>query len=248
MDNKSSYSSVEQLSHGTRLYVSDAHKFGTDAFLLAGFSAPRRKDVCCDLGSGCGIIPFIWCDAYKPKRIAAVELQEQGAQLMRSSVALNGLEGIVTPIQADLRELNGILEAGAYDVVSCNPPYKAVRTGILSETKSDRIARHETMCTANDVAKAASRLLRFGGRLCVCQRPERLCDVLEAMRQNGIEPKRVRFVQQRPDTAPWLFLAEGKKGAKPFLQVEKPYLIEGAGGFSRELLDLYGKEDNLPAR
>ncbi len=82
----------------------------------------------------------------------------------------------------------------------------------------------------------------------MCQRPERLCDVLEAMRQNGIEPKRLRFVHQRPDTAPWLFLAEGKKGAKPFLQVEKPFLIEGEGGFSRELLDLYGKEDNLPPR
>ncbi len=248
MDSKSSDNAIEQLSHGTRLYVSDAHKFGTDAFLLAGFSAPRHKDACCDLGSGCGIIPFIWCDVYKPKRIAAVELQEQGAQLMHRSVALNGLDGVVTPLQADLRNLNGVLEAGVFDVVSCNPPYKAAQTGILSDTKSDRIARHETMCTAYDVAKAAARLLRFGGRLCICQRPERLCDVLEAMRQNGIEPKRVRFVQQRPDTAPWLFLAEGKKGAKPFLQVEKPFLIEGEGGFSRELLDLYGKEDNLPPR
>ncbi len=238
--------SVEQLSFGTRLYVSDAHKFGTDAFLLAGFTAPRRKDICCDLGSGCGIIPFIWCDAYKPARIVAVEIQKEGIKLMEKSVALNELGDIVTPVHADLRALGGVLDAGAFDVVSCNPPYKMVQTGILSETESDRIARHETMCTANDVAAAAARLLRFGGRLCICQRPERLCDVLEAMRKNGIEPKRLRFVHQRPDTAPWLFLVEGKKGAKPFLQVEKPFLIEGPGGFSRELLDLYGKEDNLP--
>lgn len=239
---------IEQLSGGTRLYISRTHRFGTDAFLLANFASPRRKDVCCDLGSGCGIVPFIWYDAYRPARIVAVELQSEGVQLMEQSVALNGLETIITPISADLRALNGIVDAAAFDVVSCNPPYKAASSGILSATESDRVARHETMCTASDVAAAAARLLRFGGKLCICQRPERLCDVLEAMRQNGIEPKRLRFVQQRADTAPWLFLVEGKKGARPFLQVEKPFLIEGPGGFSRELLDWYGKEDNLPPK
>lgn len=88
---------------------------------------------------------------------------------------------------------------------------------------------------------AAARLLKFGGRFCLCQRPERLCDVLTLLRQQGLEPKRVRFVQQRPGSAPWLFLCEGKKGAKPFLQVEAPLLIEGEDGFSEELLKIYGK-------
>ncbi|MFA9380956.1 MAG: tRNA1(Val) (adenine(37)-N6)-methyltransferase [Acetanaerobacterium sp.] len=242
MDN----ATIEQLSGGVRLYVSDAHKFGTDAFLLAHFAAPRRKDACCDLGSGCGIIPFIWCDVHKPVRVAAVELQREAAALIERSVKLNGLTQTVTPVMADLRALDGLVSANAFDVVSCNPPYKAADTGIISETHSDRIARHETMCTIADVVGAAARLLRFGGRLCVCQRPERLCDVLEAMRAGGIEPKRLRFVQQRADTAPWLFLAEGKKGARRFLKVEPPFIIEGPGGFSRELLDCYGKKDNLP--
>lgn len=236
---------LERLSYGTRLYVSDAHRFGTDAFLLAGFAAPRPKDRCCDLGAGCGIIPFIWCDKGPPASILAVELQEEGVALMRRSAALNGLEKQITPLHGDLRTLHSD-KAGTFDLVSCNPPYKAASTGILSQTHSDRIARHETACTSRDVAQAAARLLRFGGRLCVCQRPERLCDVLEAMRGSGIEPKRLRFVQQRPDTPPWLFLAEGKKGGKPFLRVERPLIIEGEGGFSRELLDLYGKRDNLP--
>ena len=96
------------------------------------------------------------------------------------------------------------------------------------------------MCSIEDVCKAAAKLLQFGGRLCVCQRPERLLDVLEAMRQEKIEPKRVRFVQKRGDTAPWLFLAEGRKGAKRFLKVEPPLLIQDENGeFSPELKKIY---------
>lgn len=103
------------------------------------------------------------------------------------------------------------------DVVTCNPPYKSGGRGILSETASDpQIARHETLCTIGDICTAAARLLKYGGRLCICQRPERLPDVMEAMRQNDIEPKRLRFVQQREHTAPWLFLLEGRRGGKPF--------------------------------
>ncbi len=239
---------MEQLQGGVSLFVSDAHKFGTDAFLLANFAAPRRKERCCDLGSGCGIIPFIWCARAedKPKQIFAVEIQAEAVALIEKSVAHNGLAGVVIPLRQDLRTPSPLLAPAAYDVLTCNPPYKAANTGIISEAYSDQVARHEVLCTAHDVAEAAKRLLRFGGRLCVCQRPERLCDVMEAMRANGIEPKRLRFVQQRPDSAPWLFLLEGKKGARPFLSVEKPLIIEGPGGFSREVLDIYGKKDNLP--
>ena len=110
---------------------------------------------------------------------------------------------------------------------------------------AEKIARHEVLCTIDDVCGAAARLLRFGGRLCLCQRPERLCDTLCAMRRAGIEPKRIRFVQQRPDTSPWLFLAEGKKGSKPHMTVDPPFLIEGEGGFSPELLRIYHKKENL---
>ena len=100
------------------------------------------------------------------------------------------------------------------------------------------------MCSLDDLCAAAARLLKFGGRLCICQRPERLCDAICAMRDHGMEPKRLRFVTQRPGRPPWLFLLEGKKGAKPFLQVEKDLIIEGPGGFSREVLDIYRKKDN----
>jgi len=102
-----------------------------------------------------------------------------------------------------------------------------------------RIARHETLCTLDEVCACAARLLRFGGRFCLCQLPERLVDVLGAMRANKIEPKRVRFVQQRADSAPWLFLVEGKRGAKPFLTIDPPLILRENGGISAEMQRIY---------
>ena len=110
--------------------------------------------------------------------------------------------------------------------MTCNPPYKATNTGILNEADAHTIARHEILCNIDDVCRAAARLLKFGGRLCICQRPERLLDTLEAMRRNKVEPKRLRFVQKKGDTAPWLFLVEGKKGSAPYMKVEAPFLIQ----------------------
>ncbi|SDM85083.1 tRNA1(Val) (adenine(37)-N6)-methyltransferase [Acetanaerobacterium elongatum] len=237
---------TERLSDELEIFVSPEHKFGTDAFLLANFANPRHKDRACDLGTGCGIIPFIWCKRHKPNVIFAVDIQPQAIEQTMASVEQNSLQSAVIPVLADLKHLEGKIPFGSFDLVTCNPPYKAADTGIISETQSDKIARHELMCTVSDVTSAAAKLLKFGGRLCLCQRPERLCDVLEAMRRCDIEPKRLRFVQQRPETPPWLFLVEGKKGAKPFLKVDEPFYVEGEGGFSKEMLACYGKQHNLP--
>lgn len=239
--------SWEELSPGVRVCISREHRFGTDAFLLADFARPRRKELACDLGSGCGIIPLLWFREKEegPRQAWAVEVQPQAAEQLERSVEESGLTGRIIPLTADLKDLPDTVPRGSFDLVACNPPYKAAGGGILSETPAERIARHEVLCTIEDVCRAAKRLLRFGGRLCLCQRPERLADVICAMRKAGIEPKALRFVQKRPDTAPWLFLIEGKKGARPFLKVQPPLLIQGEGGFSRELLDIYRKEKNL---
>lgn len=230
----------EKLNDKIFVCVTDDHKFGTDAFLLASFANPRHKDKVCDLGTGCGIIPLYWCKNHLPSHIFAVDIQEKAIKQLKISLEKCELFDKITPILGDLKELSEI-EKGSLDIVTCNPPYKADKTGIISDTSAEKIARHETMCTIFDVCKTASSLLKFGGKLCICQRPERLCDVIEAMRKNGIEPKLIRFVQQRGDTAPWLFLIEGRKGGKPFLKVSNPLIIEGENGFSDELLKIYGK-------
>ena len=111
---------------------------------------------------------------------------------------------------------------------TCNPPYKAYQAGIESQLTAQKIARHEVLCNIYDICRSAKRLLRFGGRLCICNRPERLADCMDAMRQNGIEPKRLQFVAKAPDAQPWLFLLEGRSGGNPFLNV-LPQRIVGDG-------------------
>lgn len=240
--------SFEQLGPKVRLCVSPQHKFGTDAFLLSAFAKPRRKDRVCDLCAGCGIVGALWFrrEEDTPKWVQAVELQDQAVAQMEETLRAGGLpRDRFFPIQGDLRQPQGLLEPMSVDLVTCNPPYREQGGGILSAQQSDQIARHETMCGIQDVCRTAAYLLNFGGRLCICQRPQRLADAICAMREAGLEPKRLRMVQQRPDTAPWLFLLEGRKGGKPFLTVEPPLIIEGPGGFSREVLDIYQKEENL---
>lgn len=231
----------EKLRRGIEICVSKEHKFGTDAFLLADFARPRHKDRVCDLGTGCGIIPVLMRIKFEPARIFGADIQEQAIEQFNITVEKNRLDNI-TPVRADLRVLWEGCPTGSFDVVTCNPPYKAANAGIESLGEAQKIARHEIMCNINDVCKAASRLLKFGGRLCLCNRPERLSDVICAMRANNIEPKLLRFVSKTPSDAPWLFLIEGRLGGKPFMKAMPTLFVSENGGFSRELMEIYGQE------
>lgn len=232
---------LEPLGINCKIVVSDEHTFGTDALLLAYFSNVGKNDKVCDLGSGCGIIPLIWFKNGLAKSIDAVEIQKRACCQLEKSIELNSAQNKITVYNSDLRELKGVLEFGKYDVVTMNPPYKKNGTGIESTTDSDKIARHETECTLDDLCSAAKKLLRFGGRLCICHRPERLCDIFEAMRKADIEPKRMRFVCQTEGKEPWLVLVEGKRGSKPYLKVEKELVLKNADGSdTKEMLDVFG--------
>ena len=240
---------IEPLGGGVKIIVSDEHKFWTDTVLLADFAEPKKNDKACDLGSGCGSIPMMWLRNGSPQHITAVEIQENACDMFERSLAMNKLSDRVDIIHSDLRELKGRVSLSSYDLVVCNPPYKANGAGIKSRSQSHIIARHESMCTIDDIALAAKALLNFSGRFCMCQRPERLGDVITAMRDNDIEPKRLRFVQQRKTKAPKLFLIEGRRGGKPGgLIVEPVLLIENESGeFSEEMIEIYGqyKEEYL---
>ena len=223
--------SVERLGE-IGLHISEAHRFGTDAFLLADFAAPRHKDSVVDLCSGCGIVAAVMYARFRPKYITAVEIDAEGTQLFDMTVHNSGLTDIL-PVTADLREWRPEREV---DVVTCNPPYFSDGAGIKSAEEYAVNARHEVLCGIEDVCRCAKLALRYGGRLCICNRPERLCDIMCAMRENGIEPKRVRFVSKNADTPPWLVLVEGRKGGKAFLTVEKTFYTTAENGdFSDEL-------------
>ncbi|MGN0590776.1 tRNA1(Val) (adenine(37)-N6)-methyltransferase [Ruminococcus sp.] len=234
----------EPLGKRLHICVSDVHRFGTDAFLLTAFSRYQARDTVCDLGTGCGIIPLLMERHMPPRQIYGLDIQPEAIALLEQTVAENRLTNL-TPVLGDLRTLWEGAPLGDCTLVTCNPPYKARGAGIESAGDGAKIARHELLCDISDVCRSAARLLRFGGRLCLCNRPERLCDVLYAMRQADIEPKRLRFVAKHPDTAPWLFLVEGKKGAKPFLQVEPTLAVRQGEGMTPELEAFYrlGSED-----
>ncbi|MBE6863327.1 MAG: methyltransferase [Ruminococcus flavefaciens] len=234
----------EKLTDKIYVCASTDHRFGTDAFLLADFSQYRAKDKACDLGTGCGIIPMIMQKQRPPQITYAVDIQEGAIEQLKLGLERSETSGIV-PVCADLKVLWDDAPLGQLDLVTCNPPYKADNAGFQSAITAQRIARHEIMCNIDDICRAAGKLLKFGGRLCMCNRPERLSDVIFAMKNNDIEPKRLRMVSKNPEEAPWLFLIEGKKGSKPFMKIEPQLYIRSGDGFSDELRKIYntGKEN-----
>lgn len=231
---------LEPLGGGISIYVSKEFVFGTDAVLLADFARPAPHNIACDLGTGCGIIPLLWMRERSPRTAVGVEIQKEAFELLDRSIEYNNIEERLSFVQGDLREIEKVLKCDGYDLVTCNPPYKQEGAGEVADKPQRSQARHELTCTITDAVHAANKLLKYGGRFCVCQRPERLCDVICAMRNEKIEPKRIRFVQQRTSTAPWLVLVEGKKGARSGIICEKTLLIESPDGeYSEEMRRIY---------
>ncbi len=229
----------ETLGHGYKVCISASHRFGTDAFLLADFAGARHKDKVSDLCSGNGIVALLLSRDYQPSVIYAVELQAEAySQLEKSVEASPEKAKKIVPIRSDLKEWTA---PEKLDLITCNPPYKADGAGIQNDSEAAVIARHETACTIYDVCECAARSLKYGGRLCVCNRPERLPDVFEAMRKNKIEPKRLRTVHKDKSSEPWLILVEGRLGGAPFLKIEKPLFIKGENGesYSEEMKRIY---------
>ncbi len=205
---------MEYLTNGTPVAVSRACRFGQDALLLARFCGVHTKESACDLGTGCGIIPLCWHDEGHRGPCLAIERSPEAAGVARASLSLSDAAAHISLLQADLRDVSALRPyAQTRHVVACNPPY--FRGGCISPNGTRAAARHELTCTIEDVCRAAFLLLRDGGRLCLCQRPERLADVLCALRAARLEPKRLQFCAASPAAVPWLFLVDARKNRAP---------------------------------
>lgn len=218
----------ETLAPGYRVLVSREYGFTTDTLLLADFSMPTRGESCADFGTGCGTIPLLWAAGGKPGPVWGVEIQEEAARMARESVEESGLADRVTILQGDLREIRTLLPHQSLDLVACNPPYQAVGAGPRSPSTARALAREENTLSLEELAEAARFVLRHGGRLCLCQRVQRLAEAMVVFHQAGLEPKRLRLVQQRMEKAPYLFLLECRRGGRPGMEVE-PVLLLGNG-------------------
>lgn len=233
---------TELLASGTKVCVNKNHRFGTDAMLLSHFCEVKRLQTACDFGTGCGIIPLRWRDMGHIGQAVGVEISEEAAALFEIGIKENQADNI-TAVHADLRTWQA---EKPFDVISCNPPY--FTGGFVSPNAQRGTARHQVSCTMQDMCAAAARNLKDGGRFCICQRPQNLADVMACMRTVKLEPKRLRFVKQRQGAeVPWLFLLDSRKNGGIGLSVLPDLIMEDEnGGFSAEVLQIYGKISALP--
>lgn len=212
--------STEILYNKTSIFCSASHRFGSDALLLARFCTPKRNQKAADLCSGCGVVALEWHDRGHRGPCAAVELAPEASGLLADALAAQQIDHII-PYCADLRQFRQ--GEGSFDVCACNPPY--FTSGPQSPDAARAIARHEASCTLEDVCACAFRLLKDGGKLALCHRPERLAEVLSVLRQYRLEPKRLALVKNRPDASPWLFLVEAQKNRHTGLRWEPDILL-----------------------
>lgn len=216
--------------------------FGVDAVLLANFPIVKKGSMVVDLGTGSGIIPVLIAAKTNAKKIIGVEIQSHLADMAKRSIVLNNLEKKVEILNEDLRKLTNHLESSSYDIITCNPPYKDKGSGITNCEDSKAIARHEIMCTLEDVISVSSKLLNFGGKLCMVHRPQRLADIICIMRKYKIEPKRLRFVYPNKSKAPSIILVEGSKGGSSELRVLEPlFIFDDNGNYSEEINQIYDR-------
>ena len=225
----------ERLSADYGVYIGSTHGFTTDTLLLAEFSKPKKHETCADFGTGSGTIPLMWQCISPPQFVYGIEIQPDAAKQAAQSVERNGLSEKIQILHRDIREYKDILPHQHLDRIVCNPPYKAQGAGIQNTVPAKRTARHEETLTPQDIARAAGYMLKFGGTLCVCQRPERLFDFMTVFREQNLEPKRLRLVQQNEHHAPSLFLLEMKRGGKPGLSIEPTLLISNWKGYGHLL-------------
>ena len=231
---------LEPLGNGIEVFVSNEHTFGTDAVILSHFAKVKNTKKAIDLGTGCGIIPLILCRENPPKQAFGVDISEKAIEQLNLSIKHNKLEDTLTAVCSDLNDLKGKVEFGSFDVVTCNPPYKAQGAGIKSESGADILARHETACSLEDVIRVASKLLQTSGRFFICQRPERLGDIICLCRQYKIEPKRLRTVHKKVGCEPWLILIEGRKCANANMRIDPPlFVYDENGEYTSDMLKIY---------
>lgn len=235
----------DELWPGGPIFIRDneAFRLGTDSVLLSSFALKGRAERACDLGCGTGIIAVLLAWNDPALMMDGIELQPEWADIARENAKLCRLDGRINIINGDLRRYRDFMEAGTYDLVVSNPPYYAEGRGKSSGCDSTAAAREERTCTISDVCTAASFLTRWGGRFALVHKPERLAEIICTLKENGLEPKRLRFVQYKAASAPNLVLIESRRGGNPSLTIEPPLIMtDENGNDSDEIKRIYHRE------
>ena len=215
--------------------------FGMDAVLLSGYAYAKKGEVVLDLCTGNGIIPILMAAKTQAERLVGIEIQKDVADLAKRSVAANGLGDRINIICADIKEAEDYLQAGKFDVVTCNPPYMIENHGIKNPDSPRAIARHEILCNFDDVARITARMLKPGGKMFLIHRPFRLTEIFETLTKYGLEPKRMKLVHPYINREPNMVLIEAFLGGRRRLTVERPLIVyESPNCYTKEIYDIYG--------
>lgn len=215
--------------------------FGMDAVLLSAFAKVKSGECVLDLGTGTGILPILLAAKTEGKHFTGLEIQEESADMARRSVQYNGLDERVEIVTGDIKEASRIFGNASMDVITTNPPYMIGGHGLANPESAKAIARHEVLCTLDDIIRESAKVLRAGGRFYMVHRPFRLAEILTAMCKAKLEPKRMRLVYPYIDKEPNMVLIEGIRGAKSRMTVEAPLIVyEKDGSYTKEILEHYG--------
>lgn len=215
--------------------------FGMDAVLLSEFAKAGADDRVLDLGTGTGIIPILMSAKTQARHLTGLEIQEESADMAQRSVRLNGLEERIEIVCGDIREASRIFGASVYDAVTCNPPYMIGRHGLQNPDGQKAIARHEILCTFDDVARETAKVLKPGGKFYLVHRPFRLAEIISTLVSYKLEPKRLQLVYPFVDKEPNMMLLEASRGGNSRMTVEKPLIIyKEPGVYTPEIYERYG--------
>lgn len=234
---------LDELHRNGYQIIQNSHKFcfGMDAVLLSGFARVRQGERALDLGTGTGIIPLLLRGKTEGREFVGLEIQEESADMARRSVAYNHLEDSISIVTGDIKEAAALFGAASFDVVTCNPPYMTGSHGLVNPELPKAIARHEILCSLEDVVRETAKVLRPGGRFYLVHRPFRLAEILSMMVQYRLEPKRMRLVYPFVDKEPNMVLIEALQGGRSRITVEKPLIVyKEQGVYTDEIYDIYG--------
>ncbi len=234
---------IDDLQRNGYGIIQDSERFcfGMDAVLLSGFATAKSGDRVLDLGTGTGIIPILMEAKTDAEHLYGLEIQEESADMARRSVLLNGLEDKVDIVTGDIKKATELFEKATFDVITSNPPYMIGQHGLKNPDSEKAIARHEVLCTLEDVIGAAAALLKPGGHFYMVHRPFRLAEIMNRLTQYKLEPKRMRLVYPFIDKEPNMVLIEACRGGKSRLTVEKPLIVyKEKGVYTDEIYDVYG--------
>ena len=218
--------------------------FGMDAVLLSAFAKVKKKEKALDLGTGTGILPIL-LEAKNPGlHYTGLEIQPESARMARRSVSYNELDDKIDIITGDIKEAADLFGAASFEVITTKPPYMIDEHGLKNQNEALYIARHEALCTLDDILRESAKILKVKGRFYMVHRPFRLPEIMAKMCAYGIEPKRMRLVYPYVDKEPNMVLIEGMKGGNPRMKVEPPLIVYHKDGtYTEELLQFYSTDE-----